>query len=202
MDDTYRAWIAAALLKRGKSKGGLASALGLHQSQVTRILDGSRQIKASEVPVMAEYLEEPPPGSEPMFEAEEPDDSGPPLVKVVGYVGAGATAHFYAVGQGELDEVEAPAGSTAATRAVEIRGDSLGLMFDRWLVFYDDVRRPLTPDLFGKLCVVGLADDRVLIKTVRKGSKSGLFTLVSEREPPIDDVVIEWAARVKLMAPR
>jgi transcriptional regulator with XRE-family HTH domain len=133
---------------------------------------------------------------------ERPNEIGPPTVKVKGYVGAGAEAHFYNVAQGDLDDVPAPEGATADTVAVEIRGDSLGALFDRWLVFYDEVRRPITPDLVGKLCVVGLADDRVLVKKVRRGSAAGLYTLISEREEPIRDVEIEWAAQVKNMVPR
>ena len=133
---------------------------------------------------------------------EEIDTDRGRMVPLVGYVGAGAEAHFYAVAQGNLDEVEGPDNSSAETKAVEIRGDSLGSLFDRWLVFYDDVRSPITPDLINRLCVVGLADDRVLIKKVRQGSKRHLFNLISEREPPIEDVQIEWAARVKTMVPR
>jgi hypothetical protein len=137
------------------------------------------------------------------FEAEAPDEAGHlSTVKVVGYVGAGAETHYYAVAQGDLDEVPAPEGSIGATVAVEIRGDSLGSLFDRWLVFYDEVRSPVTPDLIGKLCVVGLADDRVLIKKMRQGSREGLYRLLSEREPPIEDVAVEWAAKVKNMVPR
>jgi hypothetical protein len=127
---------------------------------------------------------------------------GHATVRVVGYVGAGAEAHFYALQQGDLDEVPAPEGSTPATRAVEIRGASLGSMFDRWLVFYDDVRSPVTLDLIGRLCVVGLPDDRVLIKKIRPGKSRGLYRLLSEREAPIEDVPVEWAARVKNMVPQ
>jgi hypothetical protein len=138
---------------------------------------------------------------EPVFEAEAPDLSAPPTVKVKGYVGAGAQAHFYAVSQGDLDEVPAPDGSTKDTAAVEIRGDSLGSLFDRWIVFYDEVRRPVTSDLMGKLCIVGLDDDRVLIKKIRPGARKGIYRLLSEHEGPIENAVVEWAARVKIMTP-
>src|SRR5207253_160280 len=86
-------------------------------------------------------------------------------INLVGYVGAGSHTHFFA-NEEPLDEVPAPAGSTESTVAVEIRGDSLGSFFDRWLVFYDDVRRPVTTDLINKLCVVGLDDGRILIKKI------------------------------------
>lgn len=122
-------------------------------------------------------------------------------IRVVGYVGAGAEAHFYAVAQGDLDQVTAPDGSTPNTVAVEIRGDSLGSLFDRWLVFYDDVRSPVTPDLIGKLCIVGLPDDRILIKKLRR-AREGRYDLLSEREPPILAAAVDWAAKVKIMVPR
>lgn len=122
-------------------------------------------------------------------------------VPVVGYVGAGSAAHFFPEQQ-HLGEVPAPEGSTEQTVAVEIRGDSLGPLFDRWLVFYDDVRRPVTNDLIGKLCVVGLEDGRILIKKLQRSKTRGLFHLISQTEDPILDVPIEWAARVKNMVPR
>ncbi|WP_375782869.1 helix-turn-helix domain-containing protein [Bradyrhizobium sp. Pha-3] len=123
------------------------------------------------------------------------------VVNLVGYVGAGAETHFFAQ-DAPLDEIPAPAGSTASTVAVEIRGESLGTFFDRWLVFYDDVHRPVTPSLINKLCVVGLDDGRILIKKIQASKAKGLFHLLSQTEPPILDVKIEWAARVKSMVPR
>jgi hypothetical protein len=122
-------------------------------------------------------------------------------VPLKGYVGAGAEAHFFS-DQGDLGEVGAPANATEDTIAVEIRGDSLGSFFDRWLVYYDEVRRPVTPDLINKLCVVGIEDGRILIKKIQRSRTRGLFHLLSQTEPPILDVAIEWAARVKHMEPQ
>jgi hypothetical protein len=101
-----------------------------------------------------------------------------------------------------LDEVDPPRGSTEDTVAVEIRGESLGAFFNRWLVFYDDVRRPVTPDLIGELCVVGLEDGRVLIKQVQRSRTDGLFNLISSVDKPILDVAVEWAAKVNSIARR
>jgi len=123
-------------------------------------------------------------------------------VPLVGYVGAGAEAHFYAVSQGELDRVPAPDGATPDTVAVEIRGESLGALFQHWLVFYDDVRSPITSDLIGKLCVVGLPDDRVLVKQIKATRDAGLFDLLSNTEEPIRGAVVLWAAKVRNMVPR
>jgi len=132
----------------------------------------------------------------------EPPDPAIPRVLVMGYVGAGSTAHFYDVEHGNLEEVTPPEGASPNTIAVEIRGESLGTVFNRWLVFYDNIHRPVTPELIGELCVVGLADGRILIKKLQRGKGKGLFNLISSNDKPILDVEVEWAARVDSIARR
>lgn len=122
------------------------------------------------------------------------------MVPVVGYVGAGSEAHF-GTAQGPMDEAPAPDGATPQTVAVEVRGESLGAFFDGWLVFYDDVRSPITEDLIGRLCVVGLEDGRILVKMVQK-NRSGGFDLFGQFGDPVLDAAIAWAAPVKSFAPR
>lgn len=130
------------------------------------------------------------------------EDESPNTVRLVGYVGAGAEAHFYDNGQGEFGPVKAPSDATKDTVAVEVRGDSLGPLFDRWLVYYDDRRSPVTPDMLGVLCVVWLNDERVLVKRIRQSRTPGLFHLESNTEQTIYDVAIAWAAKVTDMKPR
>lgn len=131
----------------------------------------------------------------------EPSDGQIREVPIVGYVSAGS-ANFFGTGDGELDRVEAPGDATAHTVGVEIRGESLGSFFDRWIIFYDDVRSPITSDLIGKLCVVALPDDRVMVKRVRRARTPGFFHLESATQETIYDVEIVWAARVKNMVPQ
>lgn len=107
-----------------------------------------------------------------------------PTVPLVGYVGAGAETHAFGEAQGELDRVAAPLHWTPDTVAVEVRGQSLGAIFDGWLVYYDE------------------RHGRVLIKRLQRGSLPNTFTLISQFEPPIYDVVAVWAAKVKSMEPR
>ncbi|RAI42801.1 hypothetical protein CH341_17560 [Rhodoplanes roseus] len=123
-------------------------------------------------------------------------------VPLVGRVGAGAITHLFAESQGPFDEIDAPEEMTEETVAVEIDGDSLGRFFNRWVVYYDDVRSPADTTLVGRLCIVGLADGRVLIKRLARGSRRGVYTLESQFEPPLYDVIVEWASPVKLMRPR
>jgi hypothetical protein len=107
--------------------------------------------------------------------------------------------HF---GDDSLDNVEAPKKGTEHTVAIEIRGDALGAIFDGWVVFYDDVRKPPEPEILGSLCVLGLADDRVVIKHVEHGQLPDRFTLKSNTRPPVYDAEIKWAAPVIDMRPK
>jgi hypothetical protein len=190
-------WIDSELKKPGKRASGLAKKLGVTADKISKMRKGTRQPQARELPIIEAYFGQ----RAPVVLASDVDDESPPAqrtVRLIGYVGAGAQAFFL---EGELDEVPAPEGTTPNTVAVEIRGSSLGALFDRWLVFYDDIRSPVTPDLYGRVCIVGLADERVLIKKIQH-TTSGLFNLLSNTEDPIKSVTIEWAARVKHMVPR
>lgn len=122
-------------------------------------------------------------------------------VKLKGYVGASGEAFYYRLADEDLDEVWAPTGASDQAVAVEVRGKSLGPALESWLVFYDDVRSPITEDMLNQLCVVGLADDRLLVKRLER--KGGGIVLVSNNgEPDISGVEIEWAAKVTSMRPR
>lgn len=149
----------------------------------------ARRFRAAGVKVTAKEI---------LFDGEAPSTVTASTVPLVGYVGAGGEAQF--LSGGERDHVPAPEGSTERTVAVEIR--SPGADLDRWVVFYDDVHRQVRPDLIGKLCMIGLEDGRILLKKIAKSRARGFFHLISENEPPILDVSIEWAARVKTMTPR
>ena len=123
-------------------------------------------------------------------------------VQVVGWVGAGDAAHYFDSAQGPFDAVPAPAYATPQTVAAEVRGESLGRLFDGWLVFYDEVHAPVTADQLGKLCVVGLPDGRTLVKVLKLSRAEGLFDLLSETEAAMKDQEILWAAKVTGMQPR
>ena len=95
-------WIRSGLKRTGKTRSGLAKALGRSPSAVTDLLNGHRRLRADEIATVSDYLGIEPPrligGGPPR----------PPSAPLVGYVGAGAVAHFYADGQGPFDDVDAP----------------------------------------------------------------------------------------------
>lgn len=184
-------------LARGVTIEQLAEMTGLSPSYLSRLQNSKRPVSLTHIDKIAEAL-----GVDRVALVEK----GVSSVPVVGYVGAGAQTTLYAEGDGEagdeFDAVAAPENATPHTVAVEVRGVSLGELFDRWLIYYDDRRDPVTSDLVGKLCVVGLTDGRILVKKLKRGQLPGHFTLLSNTEPPIYDAALVWAARVTNMAPR
>jgi transcriptional regulator with XRE-family HTH domain len=190
--------IAEARRQAGWSQHRLAEAIGAAQTTVSSWERGRTEPGREDVRRVAEALAIPIARIE-LGEGGEATEIE--AVQLVGFVAAGARAWF-ADGQGNFGEVPAPQAANERTVAVEIRGSSLGEFFNEWLVFYDDRREPVTTDLIGRLCVVGLADGRVLVKLLRAGSAPGLYTLLSQTEDPITDVEVAWAARVRSMTPR
>lgn len=140
--------------------------------------------------------------SEDVAASLESGRTQPRTVPIKGYVGASSEAFYYRLADEDFEPVAAPEGAQRDTVALEIRGKSAGIFFEGWLVFYNDVRSPVTEDLIGKPCVVGLADDRVLLKIIQRDGHGGYQLRSNRDDPPIENVEIEWAARVINMRPR
>lgn len=204
-------WFNEKTSKRHGTRSRLAEATGYSPTQISRMLNlaGDNPKNRQKIPLdmiqkAAQFFGELPPGFEGMTQWLDDHHHADRTreVPLVGYVGAGAVAHYYASSDDGLGTVPAPEGATATTVAVEVRGDSLGALFEHWLVYYDEVRSPVTHDLLGRLCVVGLPDDRVLVKKIQKSRTPGLYHLLSNTEEPIFDQEVAWAARVRSMMPR
>ena len=178
---------------RGWTQDQAAAALGTTRNQYVKLEGGSRRLSDKWIKLASEAF-----GVDP---GEVVTDRLAIVVPVAGYVGAGTEMHFYSEGQGPLDEVPAPDDATPYTVAAEIRGQSLGPLFDGWRVFFDDRREAVTDDLIGRLCVVGLADGRVLVKRILRGSSAGLFALHGQFGDPVLDADVAWAAKVSSIAP-
>lgn len=125
--------------------------------------------------------------------------TGDRQVRLKGYVGAAQTVYqFDDDGAGWVD---APPGTPYDVEAVEVRGDSMLPLYRSGAILY--YSKQLSPEeMIGEQCVVQLADERVLVKTLRRGSERGLYTLNSLNAPDIEDVVVDWAAPIDWIKPR
>ena len=167
------------------------SFMGVSRGQFIKLERGERRLTSDYILSAAKAFG--------VSEAEVISEKG--TVPLVGYVGAGAVAHYYTAADDPGEEVPMPENGNDRTVAVEARGDSLGSFFNQWLVYYDEIRTPPTSDMIGKLCVVELIDGRVLVKKLMRGSRPGLYHLLSQFESPIEDAEIVWAAKVTAMTP-
>lgn len=183
-------WILEGLALPGKNRVGLAAALGRQPSMVTELLNGNRELKASEIPKIAQYLGVAPPSIEG-------------AARIVGFAGHDADGAVLFVGRDDEGEARMPAGGTKDTVAVQVAGNAMrGVAQDGWLLYYEDLRKPPGDDMLGELCVVGLADERVLVKYLHRGSGPRLFDLESATAPTQRDVAVLWAALVTAIIPR
>lgn len=187
--------------ERGLSAAQLAARVERSESAVRNQENGTNGIPADLAALYARAL-----GTSPEWilygREAEADEHATESVAVVGYVGAGSVATLFAEGQGPFDYVMPPADGTPKTVALNVKGTSLGPAFDESIIFYDDVRSPVTPDLHGRLCVVGLLDGRVLVK-ILKNAGDGTYHLFSNTmDEPMLNEPVAWAARVKGVRPR
>lgn len=120
--------------------------------------------------------------------------------EIVGYVGAGGEV-VYETGQPPFGIAPMPPKQQRAGRklvALVVRGDSMsGFVEDGSIVYYDERRTPPSESLIGRLCVVGMADGKVLLKKLLPGRRSGFYTLYSVNSDPMLDQNVIWAARVR-----
>lgn len=181
---------------RGFTIEDLSARAGISVSYLSRLERGQKTLSVTHIDKLARALDVP---------REQLIAQGEALTApVVGYVGAGNEAHYYDLADSAIDEAPMPPGGTEKTVAVVVRGDSMmGWADDGDLIFFEDVRSPVTDDLIGKRCVVGTTDGRILVKRLaRRIGDPNRFILTSYNAETLVDVPLAWAARVTAIVPR
>src|SRR5882724_1653631 len=172
--------IERGLGKPGKTKGGLAAAMGVRPGAVSEILSGIRLITASEIAPIMEYL-------------------GLNAVPIMGRVGAGALIEpeDEQVPPEGLGEVELPFPISGETIAFEVAGDSMLPKYENGdvIVVYREQRHPLT-NFFGEEAVVRLKTGQRYLKTVERGKSPNSVNLTSFNAKPINGVKLEWIGEI------
>lgn len=125
---------------------------------------------------------------------EMKDGKTVPLMGIVTAGGNVMPADDYPNG---LEQVEAPPEMGPDTVAVRVQGDSMYPAFEDGDLIYYDRHEDMPDSLPTKACIAHLSDGRCMLKLVRKGSRKGLHTLLSHNAPPIEDVRLEWVAKIK-----
>jgi len=216
-------WIRDGLAKPGKTQRGLANALGLDPSAVSRLLTGGRQLRAAEIPVVAAYLDSSAPRalSDPIV---APRNAGPTEPKqrpgsnqwvgardlpVMGTVVAGSDGMFLMNGEVH-DYIERPPSLQGVTSAYAVYvadtsmvpryfpGETLHIHPGRAIASGDDtfVVVQIRPEADGEA-------PRALVKRFKRRTASSLvleqFNPHRELEFPLTQVesihLIIWAGR-------
>ena len=180
------AMIERGLEKPGKTKGGLAQAMGVRPGAVSEILSGLRLIKASEIGPIMEYLEL-------------------NSVPIMGRVGAGAVIEpeNEQVPPEGLGEVELPFPLSEETVAFEVAGDSMLPKYENGdvIVVYREQRHPLS-SFYGEEAAVRLRTGERYLKTIERGKSANLVNLTSFNAKPINSVRLEWIGEICVTLPR
>jgi repressor LexA len=178
--------IERALERTGKSKGGLAEAMGVRAGAVSEILSGIRLIKASEIAPITEYL-------------------GLNSVPIMGRVGAGASIepeHEQVPPEG-LGEIELPFPMAEETIAFEVAGDSMLPKYENGdvIVVFREQRHPLST-FYGEEAAVRLKTGERYLKTIERGKSPNSVNLKSFNAKPIVGVKLEWIGEICVTLPR
>jgi repressor LexA len=178
--------IERGLEKTGKSKGGLAIAMGVRAGAVSEILSGIRLIKASEIQLITDYLEL-------------------NSVPIMGRIGAGAVIepeHEQVPPEG-LGEVELPFPISEETIAFEVAGDSMLPKYENGdiIVVYREQRHPVS-SFYGEEAAVRLKTGERYLKTIERGKSASVVNLMSFNAKPINGVKLEWIGEICVTLPR
>jgi repressor LexA len=178
--------IERGLSKPGKTKGGLADAMGVRPGAVSEILSEARLIKASELQPIIDYLE---------LNA----------VPIMGRVGAGASIgpELEQLPPEGLGEVELPFPIAEETIAFEVVGDSMLPKYENGdiIVVYGDQRHPLS-SFYGEEAAVRIKSGERYLKTIERGKTAHVVNLTSFNAKPIVGVKLEWIGEICVTLPR
>jgi len=178
--------IERGLKKTGKSKGGLAAAMGVRPGAVSEILADIRLIKASEIAPIVEYLQL-------------------NSVPIMGRVGAGAIIEpeYEQVPPEGLGEVELPFPIDEEIIAFQVAGDSMLPKYENGdiILVYREQRHPLS-NFYGEEAAVRLKSGERYLKTIDRGKSPTLVNLTSFNAKPINGVKLDWIGEICVTLPR
>lgn len=186
--------LRAIMKATGWRQTQLAERLNVTQATVSRWFSGSEPEGARRDAILALYDEFVEAGPKALDHGD--------IVKIVGYIGAGAEImpEFEQVPPEGLDQVHVPFPLPDDMIALEVRGDSMLPVYKdgHVVIVYREQKKP-APSFYGEDAAVRTSDGRRFLKTIMKGSP---ITLTSFNAAPIENVALEWIGEIFAVLPR
>lgn len=191
------AWFRGRLADQKMSQRGLARQLGLDPAAVSLTLRGKREMKIAEAAAIARLIGVP--ADEVMRHAGVRIGSQGALVPICSYMDASAELHTEATGM----TVPHPGGDLPETLvAIQCRtaGTALDHM-DGWVMYANQhMDGTVQADAVGRLSVLRLRNGVIYIAKLARGSRRGVWNLVSP-VGEIKDAEVEWAKPILMVTP-
>lgn len=186
-------WLREALDESGVKQAALARELSkrlgrsIDRAAVNKMVAGGRAIQGDE-----------------LLEIERITRLSAPkviAVPLLGKVGAGQAVETFDDASDET--APAPAEAKPGTVAVQVDGDSMYPAYETGTILYYSKLLP-PAEMVNKRAVVRLADGRMFVKVLRRGTTDHTWTLQSLNTLYSDmvDEVVEWAAPIDWTRPR
>lgn len=198
--------IKALRAKLGYTQTQLAEAVGVTQPTVQRWEAGTNYPDKGAIVALARLANTTPPD----FEwGTWPGVIDLPTIPTFGYAGQEDEVTGYSTETNDPSSGEPvlidhlPFSGERPLAIVKVRGDWLLPFKDGWTLFCDRDPQGVPEACINQLCLVQLADSgRKFIKEVRRGSAPGLYTLISWRTSPIENVKLDWALLIVDIRPK
>lgn len=208
MSELNRDALEQARKAKGLSARALSLRVGTNAYLVRDILNGSSQNPradtiaklAEELGVSVKTLLH---GGSDEWEGPHQRSEGPPTVPLLGLARANPDGSYVMTSANESHaRVPLVPGATTEAVALQVAGGSMHTKARDGSLIYFDHQEPVPPSyLIGEACVVETYDGRVLYKYLQRGSKPGLYDLVSDVGEIIPDVMLNWVAEVLVIIP-
>lgn len=196
-------------------KSKLSDVSGYSPTQISRMrnIETDDPKKRQEIPLdmiakAARFFNELPPGFDGMtqwLDDDAPKVSGPDIVPIMGYLGAGAEVepdHEQVPPEG-LEQYEVPFPLPEEMVAFKVRGTSMLPVFkpDAVIIVYRHQKKPID-SFYGEEAAVRTSDGRRFIKTIIRGSVKGRVNLISWNDvAPIENVSLDWVGEIFAVLP-
>lgn len=195
-----RAWFDRRLKDREVSQRQLAKHMGCDAASINRLWNGLRPLRTEEAAGLASVLNVS--VSEIFSRAGVSMEDLKRPIPIVGHIDG--TGHAHINWQSKAGPAPAMTNLPMDTVAARMQTAASTLdVFDGFTVYFAPPRAG-SPDaeLIGRLCVAKVegADEPVL-RSLRRGYKSGTWNLSALCSPAVTNVALEWATPVLLMRP-